>query len=106
MIIVSTVRSQVEFVKFDLQYNIGFLSDPKRFNVAITRAQALVIVIGNPQVLYSDTHWKAYIDFCIENSGYTGCAFVPHGKPKDDEKEVLQRVHEALGSLNPLQADL
>ena len=36
---------------FDYTHNIGFLSNPKRFNVAITRAEALMIVIGNPHVL-------------------------------------------------------
>ena len=38
-------------VDFDVSHNIGFLSNPKRFNVTITRAQALLVVIGNPHVL-------------------------------------------------------
>lgn len=33
------------------KYYLGFLSNPKRFNVAITRAKALLIVVGNPHVL-------------------------------------------------------
>lgn len=35
----------------DDKYYLGFLSNPKRFNVAITRAKALLIVVGNPHVL-------------------------------------------------------
>ena len=35
----------------DLRYTLGFLSNPKRFNVAITRAHALLVIIGNPHVL-------------------------------------------------------
>ena len=35
----------------DLKYTLGFLSNPKRFNVAITRAHALLVVIGNPHLL-------------------------------------------------------
>ena len=30
----------------------------QRFNVAITRAQALLIVVGNPHVLCKDRHWN------------------------------------------------
>ena len=51
VIVVSTVRSNPEFVNLDLKHRLGFLADAKRFNVAITRAQALLIVIGNPHIL-------------------------------------------------------
>ena len=37
IIIVSTVRSNPEYVHTDNQYKLGFLKNPKRFNVAITR---------------------------------------------------------------------
>lgn len=30
---------------------VGFFSNPNRFNVAITRAQALMVVLGHPLVL-------------------------------------------------------
>ena len=51
VIILSTVRSSPEYVNIDTQYRLGFLADPKRFNVAITRAMALFIVVGNPSRL-------------------------------------------------------
>ena len=51
IIILSTVKSSPEYVNLDGQYRLGFLADPKRFNVAITRAQALLIVVGNPHIL-------------------------------------------------------
>ena len=43
---------------------LGFLKNPKRFNVALTRAKALVIVIGNPAVLAHDPHWWAGLGGC------------------------------------------
>ncbi|GAB0175958.1 RNA helicase Mov10l1 [Grus japonensis] len=50
VIILSTVRSH-EGLFGDDKYCLGFLFNPKRFNVAITRAKALLIVVGNPHVL-------------------------------------------------------
>merc|ERR1719150_1679174 len=43
VIIVSTVRSTPQYVLTDKQYKLGFLQNPKRFNVAITRSKALLI---------------------------------------------------------------
>ena len=51
VIIISTVRSSPDYINTDDQAGLGFLANPKRFNVAITRAKALMIVVGNPTVL-------------------------------------------------------
>ena len=51
MCVCAQVRSTVDLVTSDLHHHIGFLSNPKRFNVAISRAQALLVVIGNPRLL-------------------------------------------------------
>lgn len=44
------MRSQ-KVVIDDEKHCLGFLCNPKRFNVAVTRAKALLIVVGNPHVL-------------------------------------------------------
>ena len=76
VIIISTVRSTVDYIELDLKHKLGFLSNKKRFNVAVTRAQALLIVIGNPFTLENDPNWKSMIDFCVDGGGYTGVDYV------------------------------
>jgi helicase MOV-10 len=73
VIIISTVRSSVELFESDEYFDIGFVGNPKRFNVAITRAQALLIVIGNPKALNRDPHWGALLWHCVDNQCYRGC---------------------------------
>lgn len=51
VIIVSTVRSTVKHNEFDRIYSLGFLRNPRRFNVVITRARSLLIIVGNPHVI-------------------------------------------------------
>uniref|UniRef100_A0A7N6FJG6 RNA helicase n=1 Tax=Anabas testudineus TaxID=64144 RepID=A0A7N6FJG6_ANATE len=58
IIMVSTVRSSINYVKMDKDFNIGFLSNEKRFNVAMTRARSLLIVVGNPVILNKDPTWE------------------------------------------------
>ncbi|XP_048065716.1 putative helicase mov-10-B.1 isoform X1 [Megalobrama amblycephala] len=72
VIIVSTVRSSKELFTLDETFNIGFLKNEKRFNVAVTRAKALLIMVGNPIILKTDATWDRFINYCIENEGYTG----------------------------------
>ena len=72
VIIISTVRSSQAWVDFDTKHNLGFLDNPKRFNVAITRAQALLIVVGNPSVLATDFHWRELLKLCIAKGAYRG----------------------------------
>jgi len=55
VIIISTVRSrdptEIDDDRCCVRSALGFVANPKRFNVAITRARALLIVVGNPLVL-------------------------------------------------------
>ncbi|KAF7695436.1 hypothetical protein HF521_007159 [Silurus meridionalis] len=72
VIIVSTVRSSGEYLESDFFFNIGFLKNEKRFNVAVTRAKSLLIVVGNPVILSTDATWCKFIDYCTEEGGCTG----------------------------------
>ena len=57
IIIISTVRS-------NNNGNIGFLSDLRRLNVAITRAKRKLIIIGNKDTLITNPTYKRLINFC------------------------------------------
>ncbi|XP_035677292.1 putative helicase MOV-10 [Branchiostoma floridae] len=92
VIIVSTVRStRQEYLKMDKDYNLGFLNNPKRFNVAITRAKALLVVVGNPYTLSRDENWGRFLEYCRRNGGYhpDSCEFQPRN---DEVEDVLQRL--------------
>ncbi len=59
-IIISCVRSNEGL-------GIGFLTDPRRLNVTITRARYGVIICGNAKVLARDNLWNTMLNFCKEN---------------------------------------
>ncbi|XP_062047961.1 helicase MOV-10 isoform X2 [Lepus europaeus] len=96
VILISTVRSSQSFVQLDLDFNLGFLKNPKRFNVAVTRAKALLIIVGNPLLLGHDPDWKAFLEFCKENGGYTGCPF-----PAKLDLQQGQNLLQGLSKLSP-----
>ena len=54
IILLSTVRANPRHV-------VGFLSDWRRMNVALTRARKAIIVLGNTGTLATDPHWQEYI---------------------------------------------
>ncbi|XP_043691441.1 probable RNA helicase SDE3 isoform X2 [Telopea speciosissima] len=72
-IIVSTVRSTVKHNEFDRAHCLGFLSNPRRFNVAITRARSLLIIVGNPHIICKDPYWAKILWHCSDNNSYQGC---------------------------------
>jgi len=94
VIIISTVRSNESYVTFDQRHTLGFLSNPKRFNVAITRAQSLLVIIGNPHILCMDPYWCALVQYCVAHSAYRGCEL-----PKLDEPIIKANFEMALGML-------
>lgn len=40
--------------------------------VAVTRAQALLIVVGDPQVLSLDPLWRSFLNYIYCNGGWVG----------------------------------
>lgn len=56
-------------------------------NVALTRAKALLIVIGNPNLLKYDDKWRKYIQRCVDNSAIAGA---PFSMDMEDDAELLE----------------
>ncbi|KAJ4938407.1 hypothetical protein JOQ06_003027 [Pogonophryne albipinna] len=73
VIIMSTVRSNESVLSDDLQSALGFLTNPKRFNVAITRPKALLVIVGNPHILIMDHCFRALLQYSFINGAYLGC---------------------------------
>ncbi|GFH16702.1 AAA domain-containing protein [Haematococcus lacustris] len=65
VIVFSTVRSN------NADDSIGFLRDPRRLNVAITRAKRLLVVVGNKATLTAGgcPHWEAWMEY-LDHKGW------------------------------------
>ncbi|XP_053685736.1 putative helicase mov-10-B.1 [Sabethes cyaneus] len=79
VMIMTTVRSGTS--------GVGFLSNSKRLNVALTRAKALLVVIGNPETLQRDANWYEFIRYCYQNNAIRGVKF-----QLDEERHAVQEI--------------
>ncbi|KAF9976332.1 hypothetical protein BGZ73_008762 [Actinomortierella ambigua] len=105
VMIVSTVRSQAQFLEQDKKFNLGFVSNPKRFNVSITRARALLIIVGNPNVLIHDEYWKMQIREIATRGGATGASVPMHDIKEEDCVDELVRLVDKLEVQQPIEAE-
>ena len=62
----STVSILSECCNFSLSLIVSYKK------VAVTRAQALLIVVGDPQVLSLDPLWRSFLNYIYNNGGWTG----------------------------------
>ncbi|KAF8906739.1 AAA domain-containing protein [Gymnopilus junonius] len=60
-ILISTVRNSKEFVEYDLRHTLGFVANPRRFNVALTRAQACLSSWAIPKFFSRPTDGQATV---------------------------------------------
>ena len=100
VIIISTVRSSESFLAFDASHNLGFVSNPKRFNVAVTRAQALLIVVGNASILARDKQWGKLLWMCHDKGAYVGMELPARTEDDEERKAVVM-----LDTLQELRLD-
>lgn len=70
--ILSCVRSRSRFIAADRHAGVGFYDSPKRFNVAITRAKELLVIIGNANLLKGDAHWRGLLQTMQRHNLYVG----------------------------------
>ena len=79
-----------------------------KFNVAITRAQALNVIVGNPHCLGSDVNWRKLISYAADNASYQGVpcfAWDPaegHHAPGELEIDAELSMLERLASMSLL----
>ncbi|KAL8969863.1 MAG: hypothetical protein Q9183_001791 [Haloplaca sp. 2 TL-2023] len=66
-VIICTTRARSRFLEDDALKGAGIVNEPKKFNVAITRAKQGLIVLGNPWILEHDPYWTCFQQFCLRN---------------------------------------
>ncbi|KAJ7841089.1 P-loop containing nucleoside triphosphate hydrolase protein [Mycena olivaceomarginata] len=117
VIIMSTVRSNTNYVELDIRRTLGFVANPQRFNVAITRAQALLIVIGNPDILALDPLWRAFLNYVHSRGGWRGTSIgwnlddagyegEMKRKAEGDAEETMERLKSLIASKNEEGSEL
>ncbi|KAI6705387.1 hypothetical protein NL676_008349 [Syzygium grande] len=106
--------------------SIGFLSDYRRMNVAITRARSSVLVVGSASTLKNDEHWGNLVEAATEGGGLFKVS-KPYGlflsdenletmRPKKDEPQLdetempnevdnVASVYGNSGDVEPVQGD-
>ncbi len=57
VLFISTVRSSRRWNEYDRKFGLGFLANKRRLNTAITRAVALLVVVGDPYILCQVRNW-------------------------------------------------
>lgn len=92
-IIISTVRSENDLLAHDIKYNLGFVANEKRFNVAVTRAKALLFVIGNPRVLQTDKkNWLPLLRYCRDNGSWMGQEWDEDADDEEYDDDALAKM--------------
>lgn len=71
---------------------LGFVGDPRRFNVSVTRAKSLMIVVGNPFYLQSDPSWQALLEHCREQGCCMGASWESEAVAMERQLSALQRL--------------
>ena len=73
VIILSLVRSSAPSVGVPRASTLGFASEPKRINVALTRAKYGQIVLGDVSLLKTNSDWDSF----LKRMARRGCIFHP-----------------------------
>lgn len=89
-VVLSTVRNNA-------RGSLGFVTDPRRLNVAITRPRRALVVVGSPTTLSADGLWGDYLDYMVERTG----RLVPAEEVAEAAREVWEQMREAESKAVP-----
>nr|POF01245.1 isoform 2 of rna helicase mov10l1 [Quercus suber] len=101
LVILCTTRTRTRFLDQDLARGLGVLHEPRRFNVALTRAKEGLVVIGNAAVLQLDPNWAAFLSFCHRN----GLCDPPDLEPLTAPVHEMGRLEKQLLHVEELEAE-
>ena len=101
IVIISTVLTSGARIIRDECTNsekVGLFGDHRKFNVAVTRAMALCIVVGDPYMLCTDSSWKEYIESCDRKGRYAGidCKLLQRHVKQEDEVDAEDLLNAAV----------
>jgi ATP-dependent RNA/DNA helicase IGHMBP2 len=108
VVIFSSVRSNNMF-------ELGFLRDPRRLCVAITRARRGLILVGDQPVLRACHHWAALLSYCSSNGCLVNAASLMMAAPPPTPSSVRPKspmmgstsvLHSGNFTFNDILADL
>ncbi|GAA5838640.1 hypothetical protein JCM9279_003815 [Rhodotorula babjevae] len=108
LIIISTTRSNRNYLDQDALFSLGFLSSPKRFNVAITRAASGLIVVGNADTLSVDPLWRRFLLHVHDHSSWLGEPWDADAARKadfDPSKAALEELNNLMAKLDELEVE-
>lgn len=91
--VISTVlRHRVP--SMEINGTLGLGGDHRRFNVAVTRGMHLVVVVGQPYYLCTDSNWFRLLNYCDKNRSYMGlrCSLL------DSEQDKCRNESERLSA--------
>lgn len=60
----------ISLVRSNTKHEIGFLQDYRRMNVAMTRARAMLVVVGDSATIGNNKFYQAFLDYCAEQGRY------------------------------------
>ena len=98
-VFISTVRT-LHSINPNQVDNLGFLSDPRLLNTAMTRAQSLVAVVGEPLTLClfgECSHiWEQYLLACNKLKGLFGTDYKKLAEQMQSSKDNLTKLHRLI----------
>lgn len=97
-VIICTTRARERFLKNDKEKNIGLILEPRRVNVAMTRAKEGLIVIGNPWIMEKDPIWREWMNFAWRHDAveFDVEESVPQSRDSNKENEDPHKIMSSL----------